>query len=937
MAEKVTVQTIDSLQNQTSAILKLNANFNALAEKIDDLVSRDGDSPNQMESAIDMNSYRITNLPEPINGTEPARKVDLDEAVLGAIPDLSIDTEKIVEYAVTSTKLAPGAAVGNIGFTPENSANKNQNNGYAGLDSTGKVPSALLPADGSYKGTWNANTNTPTITSGVGVNNDFYKVSVSGTTTIDGVSSWAVGDEIRFNGTSWQKIAAYNAVTSVNGNIGAVTITKTDLNLGNVDNTSDVNKPISIATQTALDLKLNATHAGTGGTAHSNATTGTAGFMSATDKTKLDGIASGATANATDAQLRDRSTHTGTQTIATISGLQTSLDLKLDATHAGTGGTAHAAATTSVAGFMSSADKSKLDGVQAGATANATDADLRDRSTHTGTQAHTTITGLGNSATRNVGTTAGTVAAGDDSRLSDQRTPTDLSVTTAKIVDLNVTDAKIAGMASTKLTGTIDDARFPTRLGDAALEAKYARPTVNNSWSASQTLTLDNGVWTADRATTGAFSGYSWNTAGVRRWLQYINGANGDLILSRYNLGSYVGDVFTADPTTGLVTIPSLAAPEYFKYSGVAFEGTLDGSNDRIPVWDASAGAYRLTSPSAIGATNTAGVGSFNGRSGTVSPASGDYNASQITNAPAGGISSTNVQAALAELDSEKGGLGLNNTWTGTNTFNALVDLNDKLNQEITSGLSGGTYSPFINTNVQESYTAGSNRFIANAFVTEKLAGGTGHRNAIYATVGSVVDDSGKFIDAITGISTARSGASGSYFGINGYATSLSGALTTTEVIGGEMNTSVRNTSVARKCGMHIADVDGSTGAGTVYDAALNILKSTDSVGYLNGILFSDNGTAGNLGVKTTGTFMKADGGTVVGGIDFSAVTFTDHAFKSNAFRVKPDGKIEALGFHTKQGTAGSIQGNVFNIYWNGTEAELYIDTTRLGKINVTP
>lgn len=40
------------------------------------------------------------------------------------------------------------------------------------------------------------------------------------------------------------------------------------------------------------------------------------------------------------------------------------------ATHVGAGGTAHATATTSVAGFMSSADKTKLDGVAAGATAN---------------------------------------------------------------------------------------------------------------------------------------------------------------------------------------------------------------------------------------------------------------------------------------------------------------------------------------------------------------------------------------------------------------------------------------------------------------------------------------------------------------------------------------------------------------------------------------
>ena len=52
-----------------------------------------------------------------------------------------------------------------------------------------------------------------------------------------------------------------------------------------------------------------------------------------TEKNKLAGIASGATANATDAQLRDRSTHTGTQPISSVSGLQTALDGKAPASH----------------------------------------------------------------------------------------------------------------------------------------------------------------------------------------------------------------------------------------------------------------------------------------------------------------------------------------------------------------------------------------------------------------------------------------------------------------------------------------------------------------------------------------------------------------------------------------------------------------------------
>lgn len=45
------------------------------------------------------------------------------------------------------------------------------------------------------------------------------------------------------------------AVASVNGQTGVVTLDNTDIGLGNVDNTSDANKPVSTATQTALDLK----------------------------------------------------------------------------------------------------------------------------------------------------------------------------------------------------------------------------------------------------------------------------------------------------------------------------------------------------------------------------------------------------------------------------------------------------------------------------------------------------------------------------------------------------------------------------------------------------------------------------------------------------------------------------------------------------------
>lgn len=49
------------------------------------------------------------------------------------------------------------------------------------------------------------------------------------------------------------------AVDSVNGRTGAVTLTKSDVGLSNADNTTDLNKPVSTAVQTALNLKADAT------------------------------------------------------------------------------------------------------------------------------------------------------------------------------------------------------------------------------------------------------------------------------------------------------------------------------------------------------------------------------------------------------------------------------------------------------------------------------------------------------------------------------------------------------------------------------------------------------------------------------------------------------------------------------------------------------
>ncbi len=89
----------------------------------------------------------------------------------------------------------------------ESIANKNVANGYAPLDAGAKVPIANLPAAVagamSYQGTWNAATNTPALASGVGTKGYYYKVSVAGTTSLDGHAVWTVDDTAVFDGTTW--------------------------------------------------------------------------------------------------------------------------------------------------------------------------------------------------------------------------------------------------------------------------------------------------------------------------------------------------------------------------------------------------------------------------------------------------------------------------------------------------------------------------------------------------------------------------------------------------------------------------------------------------------------------------------------------------------------------------------------------------------------
>jgi len=134
----------------------------------------------------------------------------------------------------------------------ELTSRKGAANGYAGLDSGGKVPVSQLPNSiMEYQGLYNASTNTPTLVDGTGNTGDVWKASVAGA----GVNSlnFVVGDYAVYNGSTWEKShSGADNVTTVFGRSGAVAATSGDYNTSQVTEVTNLYFTVARVLATAL-------------------------------------------------------------------------------------------------------------------------------------------------------------------------------------------------------------------------------------------------------------------------------------------------------------------------------------------------------------------------------------------------------------------------------------------------------------------------------------------------------------------------------------------------------------------------------------------------------------------------------------------------------------------------------------------------------------
>jgi len=126
---------------------------------------------------------------------------------------------------------------------PLDESDKNTNDGVAPLDANKKVPSANLPNSiMEYKGTWNADNNTPTLSDGSGNAGDVYRVSTAGEHDFgSGTTTFEVGDYVIYNASAeWEKSDTTDAVSSLFGRKGDVQAESGDYDTDQVTEASNL-------------------------------------------------------------------------------------------------------------------------------------------------------------------------------------------------------------------------------------------------------------------------------------------------------------------------------------------------------------------------------------------------------------------------------------------------------------------------------------------------------------------------------------------------------------------------------------------------------------------------------------------------------------------------------------------------------------------------
>ena len=382
---------------------------------------------------------------------------------------------------------------------------------------------------------------------------------------------------------------------------------------------------------TALWTAVNANTAKTG-------ITNTQAAAITANTSKLAGIAEGATANATDAHLKNRVNHTGSQIASTISDLDAEVannvtvaanTAKISYTDAAavTANTAKTSYTDAAAvdantakisytdAAAVTANTAKLSGIAEGATANSTDAYLLSRTNHTNTQVVATISDFDAEVSNNTNVAANTSNSvpGLGDYLTIDENDNEIEISGANLLvnsGVGQTDAAVNGL------GNIIIGYDEATIGDTKTGSHNLVVGPNHNYSSYGGIVVG---W--DNSITGPYSSVTGGS---------INVASGES--SSVSGGSYNTASFTYSSVSGGNS--NTASGEFSSVSG--------GSNNK-----------------AEGIRSYVSGGNQNTASGQNSSVSGGY--ANTASGNSSSVSGGSYNAANGELSSISGGVG-NNT-----------------------------------------------------------------------------------------------------------------------------------------------------------------------------------------------------------------------------------------------------------------------------------
>lgn len=184
-----------------------------------------------------------------------------------------------------------------------------------------------------------------------------------------------------------------------------------------------------------------------------------------------------------------------------------------------------------------------------------------------------------------------------------------------------------------------------------------------------------------------------------------------------------------------------------------------------------------------------------------------------------------------------------------------------------------------------------------------------------------------------SGTSTAAKGAC---FALGGAAILDGGATYWSNITFMEANVAVvTGASVSYKTLIQLASLSQDAVRGSAFDTMIGMSSESGAIGWTNGILFGPMN--GQQPLSPQGTLLATTGSaTVAAGIDISSYSYAGNAIHTPGFAVDSSGDVTTRGIVSHNGISGTIFQNLYNIFWTGSSAHLYIEDVDQGAFTFT-